>query len=107
LTNFVQPGKPQSSTHYLPAEATFVTPLGISPASREIRTLRTELPEYELQAYLQKRNDWSDDVYDSISWRAYGSASAGLTDSLRTFVVKLSHSWLPIGVREKTMQYYD
>jgi hypothetical protein len=31
----------------------------------------------------------------------HGSASAGLTDSLRAFVVKLSHSWLPIGVRER------
>jgi hypothetical protein len=60
--------------------------------SREIRTLRTELPEYELRAYLEKCNERSDDVYDSISWRAYGLASAGLTDSLRTFMVKLSHS---------------
>jgi hypothetical protein len=69
--------------------------------SREIRTLRTELTEYELRDYLQKRNEWSDEVYDSISWPAYRSASAGLTDSLRTFVVKLSHGWLPIGVRER------
>jgi hypothetical protein len=70
--------------------------------SREIRTLRTELPEYKLRAYLQKRNDWSDDVYDSISWPVYGSASAGLADSLRKFVVELtSHGWLPIGVSER------
>ncbi len=69
--------------------------------SREIRTLRNELPEYELRAYLQKRNDWSDRVYESISWPAYRSASAGLTDSARTFVVKLTHGWLPIGVRER------
>jgi hypothetical protein len=69
--------------------------------SREIRTLRTELPEYELRAYLQKRNDWSNDVYDSISRPAYGSASVGLTGSMRTCVVKFSHGWLPIGVRER------
>jgi hypothetical protein len=68
---------------------------------REIRTLGTELTEYELRDYLQKRNEWSDEVDDSISWTAYRSASAGLTDSLRTFVVKLSHGWLPIGVRER------
>jgi hypothetical protein len=59
--------------------------------SREISTLRTELSEYELRAYLQKRNEWSDEVFDSISWAAYGSASVGLTDSLRTFVVKFSY----------------
>jgi hypothetical protein len=69
--------------------------------SREISTLRTELSEYELRAYLQVRNEWSDEVFDSISWVAYGSASAGLTDSLRNYVVKFSHSWLPIGVRER------
>jgi hypothetical protein len=53
---------------------------------------------YELRAYLPKRNDWPNDVYGSISWWAYGSASAGFTDSLLTFVVKLSHGWLLIGV---------
>jgi hypothetical protein len=58
---------------------------------------RTELPEYEIQDYLQQRNSWPDEVYDSVSWAAYGSASAGLTDNLRTFVVTLSHNWLPIG----------
>jgi hypothetical protein len=69
--------------------------------SREIRTLRTELPEYELRAYLPKRNNWSDQVYDSINRPAYRSATDGLTDSLRTFVAKLSHGWLPISVRER------
>jgi hypothetical protein len=28
--------------------------------SREIRTLRTELPEYERRDYVQKRNEWSE-----------------------------------------------
>jgi hypothetical protein len=68
--------------------------------SKEQRTLLTELPEYNLRKYLQERNNWSDEVYDSISWPAYRSASARLTDSARIFVVKLSHNWLPIGVRE-------
>jgi hypothetical protein len=58
--------------------------------SREIRTLRTKLAEYELRDYLQKGNEWSDEVYDSIGWSAYRSATAGLTDSIRTFVIKLS-----------------
>jgi hypothetical protein len=63
--------------------------------------VRTELPEYELRDYLHKRNDWSDGVFNFISWSAYGSASGGLTHSLRIFVVKVSHGWLPIGVRER------
>jgi hypothetical protein len=68
--------------------------------SREKRTLRTELPEYE-RACLQKRNDWSDEVYDSINWPAYRSATAQFTTIVATFVVKLSHGWLPIGVHER------
>jgi hypothetical protein len=69
--------------------------------SSEIYTLRTEFTEYELRAYLQRRNNWSDKVYDSISWPAYRSASTKLSDNERTFVVKLTHGWLPIGVRER------
>jgi hypothetical protein len=69
--------------------------------SREIRTLRNALPENELRHYLQRRNYWSNETYNSINWSAYSSASAGLSDSARTFVVKLTHNWLPIGVRER------
>jgi hypothetical protein len=69
--------------------------------SREEYTLRTELPEYELRAHVQARNNWAYQVYVFISWPAFRSATAGFTDSLRTFVVKLSHGWLPIGVRER------
>ena len=68
--------------------------------SKEQRTLQTELPEYNLRAYIQERNNWSDEIYDSISWSAYRSATDLLTDSARTFVIKFTHSWLPIGVRE-------
>jgi hypothetical protein len=35
--------------------------------SREIRTLRIALLEYELRVYLQERNDWSNETYYSIS----------------------------------------
>ena len=68
--------------------------------SKEERTLRTKLPVYNLRVYLQERNNWRDEVYDSIGWTANRSATALLTDSARTFVVKFTHSWLPIGVRE-------
>jgi hypothetical protein len=36
----------------------------------------------------------------SISWTAYRAANSALTENVRTFVIKLSHSWLPVGVRE-------
>jgi hypothetical protein len=38
----------QTTEVYPPTEATFVTPPGISPVAKYARTLRTELPEYEL-----------------------------------------------------------
>jgi hypothetical protein len=69
--------------------------------SREIRTLRNTLAENELRDYLQRRNDWSNETYISINWSAYSSASAGLSDNARIFVVKFTHNWLPIGVRER------
>jgi hypothetical protein len=69
--------------------------------SREIRTLRTALPENELREYLQCRNDWSNETYNSVNWSAYSLASAGLSDNARTFVVKLTHNWLLIGVRKR------
>jgi hypothetical protein len=89
-------GKPQRSTHYSPAEAIFMTPPGISPVANSARS-----DQYELRAYLQSRNNWSDQVYDSISWPAHRSATALLTDSYQTFVVTLSHSWLPVGAHER------
>jgi hypothetical protein len=49
----------------------------------------------ELLATFQ-RNNWSNEVPRFHQLEAYGSASAGLTDNLRTFVVKLSRDWLPI-----------
>jgi hypothetical protein len=52
----------------IPTCGSYATAPGIT--SHEIRTLRTEFTEYELEAYLQRRNDWSDKVYDSISWPA-------------------------------------
>jgi hypothetical protein len=102
--NFLRLVKSPSSTRYPLAEATCATQYWY--LSSEIYTLRTEFTEYELRAYLQRRNNWSDEVYDSISWPAYRSASTKLSDSERTFVVKLTHGWLPIGAR-KTMQWYD
>ena len=63
--------------------------------------LTNDFTEYELRAYLQKRNNWTDHTFDSISWTAYGAAISTLTDKVRTFVIKLSHGWLPVGVRER------
>ena len=39
-------------------------------------THTTESTKHELRAYIQQRNNWTDNVYDSISWTAYLSASS-------------------------------
>jgi hypothetical protein len=76
--------------------------------SREICTLTTALSENELRGYLQQRSDCLNETYNSINWSVYSSASAGLTDNARTFVVKLSHhNWLPIGIRERRCKHYN
>jgi hypothetical protein len=81
----------------LRAEAIFVIQPGISPAKKSARSE----PSSTSISFGRTCNNWTDQVYDSISWSAYRSTSAQLTDSFRTFVVKFSHSWLPIGVRER------
>jgi hypothetical protein len=68
--------------------------------SNEKRTLTNEFPEYEIEAYLQQRNGWNAHTLDSINWTAYQAAISALTTQVRTFVVKLSHDWLPVGIRE-------
>jgi hypothetical protein len=102
--NFLRLVKSPSSTRYLLAE--YLCDSTGYLTSSEIYTLRTEFTEYELRAYLQRRNNWSDEVYDSISWPAYRSASTKLSDSERTFVVKLTHGCYPLAYA-KTMQWYD
>jgi hypothetical protein len=69
--------------------------------SREKRKLTNEYPEYEIRAYLLQRNDWTAQIFDSINLTAYRAAISALTDQLRTFVIKLSHNCLPVGVRER------
>jgi hypothetical protein len=88
--NFVQT-IPSRVLSYL--RSYLATAPGISPVAKYARSEPNS--EYELRAYLQRRNDWSDKVYDSISWPAYRS-SAGLTDNLRTFVVKLVMAGYPL-----------
>jgi hypothetical protein len=58
-----------------------------------------EFPEYEIRAYLQQRNYWAYHIFDSINCTTYLAAISALTDNARTFVIKLSHSWLRVGVR--------
>jgi hypothetical protein len=97
LVDHVETVKPSSSLEVSPAAGknTAFYPLptwrgylrdrnGRYIPSREIRTLRTALSENELRDYLQRRNDWSNETYNSINWSAYSSASAGLTDNART-----------------------
>jgi hypothetical protein len=57
--------------------------------------------EYELWAYIEQRNHWTDGIYDSISWTAYRSAISIPTHNGRTFEIKQSHDWLPVGVWER------
>jgi hypothetical protein len=48
--------------------------------------LTNEFLEYEIRAYLQQCNYWT----------AYRAVISALTDNVRTFVIKLSHNWLPV-----------
>jgi hypothetical protein len=69
--------------------------------SKEKQTLMTEFSEYELRAYLQDHNNWTETIYESINWPAYQSSSSRVSITVKTFVIKHSTDWLPVGVREK------
>jgi hypothetical protein len=67
----------------------------------EKRTPTNEFPEYKIRAYLQQRNGWTAHTLYSINWTAYRAAISALTDQVRTIVIKVSHDWLPVSVRER------
>jgi hypothetical protein len=41
--------------------------------------------------YIQKRNNWTDHIFDSINWTAYRSTSSMLTENAQTFAIQASH----------------
>jgi NMD protein affecting ribosome stability and mRNA decay len=65
------------------------------------RTITSELADSELREYLQELNGRTAQTHDSISWKAYRSSSSTISITVRTFVIKHSIEWLPIGVRER------
>jgi hypothetical protein len=73
-----------NSIHYPHAASTYVMAQGTSRAAKNARS----------------RRFWTAHTPDSINWTAYRAALSTLTDQGRTFVIKLSHDWLPVGVRE-------
>jgi hypothetical protein len=81
-----------SSTRYPPAAPIFGMAQGTSQAGGKAQ-LTNEFPEFESRAYIQKRNNWTDQIFDSINWTAYRAALSALTDNVGSFVIKLSHNW--------------
>jgi hypothetical protein len=72
MTNFKRPEN-SSSTHYLPAEATFVTPYGL-PAAKYAQQNRTEVRASGVPQNAMTVETTS--TIPSAGKRAYGSASA-------------------------------
>jgi hypothetical protein len=79
-----------SSTHYPHAASTYVMAQGTSQAAKKVTHERIPCV----------RNAWTAHILDSINWTAYRAAISALTDQVRTFVIKLNHDWLPVGVWE-------
>jgi hypothetical protein len=89
----------QSSTQYLPAEPTFATQYRvISPVAKYARSEPNSLSTSS-SAFRNATTGQTRSMIPSVGLLT--DHSAGLTDSARTFVVKFSHGWLPIGVRER------
>jgi hypothetical protein len=69
--------------------------------SKEKHSIATELADYALRDYLQQHNNWTPKTYESISWKAYRSSTSKINVAARIFVVKHTHDWLPVGIRER------
>jgi hypothetical protein len=46
-----------------------------------------------------EKNAWSAATYASIAWDSYAQAQSKLTPTARTFIVKFTVGWLPVGTR--------
>jgi hypothetical protein len=72
--------------------------VGDATASRHLAsTLRYATAAPEMIEYLQERNDWDDETYESVYWPAFASARSKAIDP--RFIPKYSHRHLPVGVK--------
>ena len=68
-----------------------------APTPRQMTTaLRAACHIPELRTHMMQRLNWDSDVCDNIDWYTHGKAMHRLPPSLRTFVTKLIHLWLPV-----------
>jgi hypothetical protein len=74
--------------------------------SQETRTLTNKFLGYEIQAYIQQGNNWTVHIYDPTSRTTYRSAISLLTD-VRSYLIKLSRNWLPVGHSGTPMRRYN
>jgi hypothetical protein len=95
--NFVQTIPSQSSIQYLRAEA---TQHGYSLVTKYARSEPNSPSTSSERTFRDATTGQTRYMIPSVGL-LYRKANAGLTNNERTFVVKFSHGWLPIGVRER------
>jgi hypothetical protein len=76
-------------------------PLGRSPAAKYARSEPNSPSTSFERTSKNAMTGQTTSTIPSAGGLTVQPVSAGFTDSLRTLMVKLSHSWLPIGVRER------
>ena len=69
---------------------------GIAVTGSLATNLRIAAHTPDLRDYLKQRWNWDDRTIDYIDWYTMGRAMHRVPIALRTFVVKLSHGWLPV-----------
>ena len=71
MLDLLRDTNPSIEFYTLPACRVYLRDATGYVTSHEKRTLQNDFTEYEMRAYVQKRNNWNNCTFDSISWTAY------------------------------------
>jgi hypothetical protein len=94
----------RSSTGLWDSETCALFIRGSKITSRMKERLTQQLLDADLRAYLENKELWSAQQFDSIDWTNYRSAFKRLSKGLQTAVVKSTHNLWHTGTRHQ--QYF-
>lgn len=58
----------------------------------------------KLKQYMQQKNSWTNQIYNSIDWIGHGSAMRNINISNRITIEKIIHEWNTTGQRNHTIE---
>jgi hypothetical protein len=91
--------KPQRNIDHVPATKLSISILHTRFSGNLDSNIRYHINGGYLRAHLQKRKQWSDSVWDTIDWNAFGRHLRSMDLRHQPAHLKLIHGLLPLGTR--------